>query len=100
MKINHWTANHTHTEIEVSDTAITVVERANVTPLLELNKIERESTQKARGLKKIGSVDAVTYNNWRKEWKKRGEPESLWLAFALAKLKDRDYSKFRTVERI
>lgn len=83
-------------EMLISDSEIIVTETMNVTPLLEANqRLRNAGVAHRRGMRHVGRVDMVTYTNWKKEWKKVADKWE-WKTFLAMKLRDRDYSKFRT----
>ena len=92
----NWTG--TESEILISDKEIIVLEKAqNVTPLLDQNlQLRNAGGGRRRGLHHIARVDAITHHNWKKEWKQKYSDKWEWKTYLAMKLRDRDYSKFRT----
>lgn len=54
------------------------------------------------GMRQIGSVPRSIWNEWMKEWRRQGLPvdtePGLPNALAKCKLRDRDFSKFKTTD--
>ncbi len=87
-------------EVLISDSELIVVEKQNVTPLLEANqRLRNAGVARRRGMQHVGRVDMVTYTNWKKEWQERHSDRWEWKTYISMKLRDRDYSKFRTSDQ-
>ena len=85
------------TQMLISDNEIITTEEANVTPLLDSNqRMRNEGEGRKKSMRHVASVDLITYHNWRKEWKARHADKWEWKTYLSLKLRDRDYSKFRT----
>lgn len=86
----------TETQIWVSDSEMITLDKTDPTPILEANqRLRNAGGGRKRGLHHVGRVDMVTYTNWKKEWKRVSDKWE-WRTFLAMKLRDRDYSKFRT----
>ncbi len=74
----------------------------DVQPILDDNtRVRNESNGRTReGGRKVGSIPATIYYDWVKEWTTKGLVEPGNMAglndLLLARLRDPDYSKFRT----
>ena len=81
----------------ISDNEIITVEKANAAPILDANqRLRNAGGGRKRGMHHVGRVDMVTYTNWKKEWQQKHADKWEWTTFVAMKLRDRDYSKFRT----
>ena len=92
-------ANGNEVEMHISENQIVTVERQNVAPLFNQNKrLLNDGGGRAKGMWHIGSVDSVTYHNWRKEWRANHSDKWEWKTWVTMKLRDRDFSKYRTTD--
>lgn len=89
-------ADGVESQVWVSDSELITLDKTDAQPILDANqRLRNAGGAKSRGIHHVARIDMVTYTNWRKEWKKQSDKWE-WKTFLSMKLRDRDYSKFRT----
>lgn len=96
-KINAGSDGISSSQIWVGSDEIRTIETMDAQPILDQNqRLRSAGVAHRKGMRHVATIDRITYHNWRKEWKQRHADKWEWKTWLAMKLRDRDYSKFRT----
>lgn len=84
-------------QIWISGDEIHTIQTMDAQPILDQNqRVRNAGAGPKRSMHHVATIDLVTHHNWKKEWRQKYADKWEWKTYLAMKLRDRDYSKFRT----